>query len=217
MKRMHNSLKYSMIIGCIALLSACQISEQQVTEIAEPELTKPSPLSLNEYCAANSCRGDIDVLVATMNGEVRLQNSEFWPVIYNDEIIVLPGERLLIEADLDNDNGIQNLRYVEQNLHPERTFELYFSQRRGSYGMQFSLRNPFDVPIKFDIALTDVAGNSMSVGSCPVRAKRSYLERWANPAKQLTLSNPRALAENAEIICSNNVTSLFDSVPKSQL
>ena len=203
MKRMHNSLKYSMIIGCIALLSACQISEQQVTEIAEPELTKPSSLSLNEYCAANSCRSDIDVLVATMNGEVRLQNSEFWPVVYQDEIIVLPGERLFIEAELDSDNNIHSLRHVEHNQHPERTFELYFRQLRGNYGMQFSLRNPFEIPVKFDIALSDVAGNQTSVGSCPVRAKRSYLERWAQPATELRLSNPRTLAANADIICSS--------------
>jgi len=214
MESINNILKCALLISFVGLISACQLTEQNKVQ---PEFSKPTPVALDAYCSANNCRGNIDVLIATMNGEVRIQNTEFWPVIYNNEIIVLPGERLLIEAELDSENGIRNLQYVEQNLHPERTFELYFSQQRGSYGMQLSLRNPFNVPVKFDIALTDINGNNMRVGSCPVRAKRSYLERWAHPAQQLTLSNPRALAANADIICSNNSSSLFDSVPKSQL
>ncbi|RUO36813.1 hypothetical protein CWE13_08165 [Aliidiomarina shirensis] len=161
------------------------------------------PLTLEQYCETNTCREDVDILVATAEGEYTLTQLQYWPVVYKDDIIVLPGERVYIEAEIDAENNITELRSVEENENPERTFELFFAQIRGSYGMFFSVRNPLDNPVHFDFSLTDVEGNEYRVGSCPVRSNRSFLERWPEPAQQITLSNPRILETNADIICSS--------------
>lgn len=193
------ALKFSSLIAlCIALLG-CQMSGSK--QPYTPIMVKP--LTLEQYCETNTCREDVEILVATAEGEYTLTQLQYWPVVYKGDIIVLPGERLYIEADIDEENNITNLRSVEENENPERTFELFFAQIRGSYGMFFSVRNPLENPVHFDFELTDVEGNEFRVGSCPVRSNRSFLERWPEPAKQITLSNPRILEPTADIICSS--------------
>ncbi|RUO20822.1 hypothetical protein CWE08_06895 [Aliidiomarina iranensis] len=190
-------LTYSIL--ALLFVSGCQMNGS-APDRAPFSMTK---LTLEQYCEENTCREDVEILVATAKGEYSMSQLQYWPEVYEGDIIVLPGERLYIEANIDENNNIVDMRAVEKNEHPERTFELFFAQIRGSYGMFFSVRNPLENPVHFDFELTDIEGKEHSVTSCPVRSNRSFLERWPEPAKQITLSNPRILEPNAEIICSS--------------
>ncbi|EGN75429.1 hypothetical protein A28LD_1042 [Idiomarina sp. A28L] len=192
------ALRFCLFLLMCIVLFGCQTNGSEQPQ--PPIVVKP--LTLEQYCETNTCREDIDILVATAEGEYTLTQLQYWPVVYQGDITVLPGERLYIEADIDDENNITELRAVEENEHPERTFELFFAQIRGSYGMFFSVRNPLESPVHFDFELTDVNGREFRVGSCPVRSNRSFLERWAEPAMQITLSNPRILEPTADIVCS---------------
>lgn len=194
-----NSLRFFVAIFLLVTLTGCQLTTDETPK--PPIFVKP--LTLEQYCESNTCREDIDILVATPEGEYTLTQLQYWPVVYQGDIIVLPGERVYVEAQINSENKITDLQAVQENKNPERTFELFFAQIRGSYGMFFSVRNPLKNPVYFEFHLTDIEGKQYRVSSCPVRSNRSFLERWPEPAKQITLSNPRILEPSAEIICSS--------------
>jgi hypothetical protein len=189
-----------LIAACalIAWLSACNSTPTPTPNTAVPSEPENPMLT---YCQAYSCRENVKVLLATVDGEAQLEADYFWPVVRDNDILVLAGERIFVEAQLDPEGQISNFVFVAENQNPEHTFEINFQQTRGSYGMYFTVRNPFSYPVHFDVALTDTQGKTQRIGSCPVRGKRSYLERLPNPAFKLTLSNPRVLPEHAAIVC----------------
>ena len=127
------------------------------------------------------------------------------PVIQSGVISILPGEKLFIEADLV-DNKIVNLKHVKTNLNPARTFVLEFDQSginvlKGSPGMFLSLKNPFGVPIKFNMEIVDFRGGLHQTSSCPVFPGIISKEMWPHSIPQLNISNPRVLAESGPFIC----------------
>ena len=203
MKTLTWMLHLTLLVASCAILMACTSTETAPTNAAEqpPKTTPNTEQRIAEYCISNPCRENVNIWVATVEGEARLQADYFCPVVREQQIVVLAGERVFVEAQFNGEGQISGLHYVPENRYPDRTFEINFQQSRGSYGMHYTVRNPFTYPVHFDVALTDINGETRRIGSCPVRGKRSYLERFQDPALHLTLSNPRVLPEHAAIVC----------------
>lgn len=157
--------------------------------------------AMDAFCAANSCRGDTHISLATVEGEYRYQNDYFWPLVQDKIIRVLPGERVFVETQMNENGAFVNFTQVENIRHPDRTFEVYFRQVPGNYGMQVTIRNPFEFPIDLNLARMNTQGDIHVAGSCPIRAERTFLEQWAQPAKTLIIYDIRRLEANAPIIC----------------
>jgi hypothetical protein len=128
------------------------------------------------------------------------------PVIQSGVISILPGEKLFIEADLV-DNKIVNLKHVKTNLNPARTFVLEFDQSdcygyiKGGICMLLSLKNPFGVPIKFNMEMVDLRGGLHQTSSCPGFPGSTIKEHWSHPIPQLNIANPRVLPESCPFGC----------------
>lgn len=188
------------IIGLATLaLVGCSTPPPQEQRFEAPQIL-PEP-TMDEYCSVRPCRGDTHIFLATVEGEYHYRNDYFWPVVQDKTIRVLPGERVLVEAQIDEDGALANFQQVNEIENPDRTFEFFFRQLRGNYGMMVSMRNPFPFPIDLQVELTDLNGETRPTGTCPIRAQRSFIDQWMQPAKTLVIREIRRLEHDAPIIC----------------
>lgn len=68
--------------------------------------------------------------------------------------------------------------------------------------MLFTVENPFDRPLKYDLAIAAHAGGPFSkTSSCPVIARGSVFEDGPNPSAQLVIVRLRFLADDTEMRC----------------
>jgi|GEM_PF-1908668 len=186
-----------LLSGCMSTTNEQVSSETDVQERSEP--------TIEEVCdTQRNCRASTQVLLATPAGEVSLDYDQYWPVVYDNQIKILPGERVLVEIEFDEFQQVQHMRHVTERTNPERTFEFYFTQIRGNYGMLMSLRNPLTRPVLFDVEIKSVDGQTYRVSTCPIRGRMSFHERWPEPAAELVLKRPRIVNEpsNGVLVCS---------------
>ncbi|MCH8500845.1 MAG: hypothetical protein LAT77_02915 [Aliidiomarina sp.] len=188
----------------LLVLSGCMSTSEEQTPSQVAEVQAPEP-TIEEVCdTQRNCRTSTQVLLATPSGEVSFDYDQYWPVVYDNEITILPGERVLVEIEFDEFQQVQHMRHVTERTNPERTFEFYFTQIRGNYGMLMSLRNPLTRPVLFDVEIKSVDGQTYRVSTCPIRGRMSFHERWPEPAAELVLKRPRIVNEpsNGVLVCS---------------
>lgn len=201
------SFLLSMLVlgGCASTNEPSQSQASQTDSAATKETVK-QPLSLEQVCEQGAdCRTNASVYLASVQGEVKLEYDQYWPVVYEGEIRLLPGERVLVEIEFDESRQANVIRQVQERSNPEQTFELFFAQVRGNYGMLMSFRNPMTQPVQFDVEITGVSGQQHRLNTCPIRGGMSFHERWPEPAKELILKQPRIVNEpsNGVMICSS--------------
>ncbi|WP_194756716.1 hypothetical protein [Aliidiomarina indica] len=187
---------------CLPLFLAGCASQPAHYQVSSGPTIAPDPMSLDDYCLEHPCRGETDISLATIDGGYHYSSDYYWPVVDKDQdIYVLAGERLFVEIEFDEFGSVKSLRHVNEIQHPERTMEYHFRQVAGNYGMLATLRNPLNQPIKFTVTLIDIDGNKVHTGTCPIRARRSFMDQWKFPAKAMILSDLQILPADAPIIC----------------
>lgn len=186
-----------MMKSCLLMIALTLIGCQSQLANNEKEADNPS---LQEYCRQNPCRAKTTIALRSKTGDYKQSMSFFWPAIQENAISILPGEQLYIEADIVDDELI-NLSQVLENENPNKTFVLEFSQIAGSYAMMLSVKNPFDVRIKFNMEVMDFRGGLHKTSSCPLGAQSSLFESWPQPFVQLFMINPSILSEDDNMGC----------------
>lgn len=190
-------MKYlSLAILSMSLLVACKSTEPvKVVEEATNEVT------LEEFCKSNECRKNKHVKFKTDNGVIDQVLPLYWPATQKNKISILPGDKLLIEAEVINGNSLGNFKLVNEIKNPDKTLQFSFTQRDSSIGMMLSVKNPFSFNIKYHLNMIDFSGKPHQTSSCPVRAEISVFESWPHPIPELILTDMHFLQENDVITC----------------
>ncbi|WP_333609109.1 hypothetical protein [Arsukibacterium sp.] len=181
-------MKHSMILLVSAFFL---ISCQSTTKEASPEKVVHSneELSLEEFCKLHACRQNKHVKFKTDNGLIDEMLPLYWPAAQGNQISILPGDELLIEAEVLEGNRLGNFKQVAEIQNPEKTIRFSFTQMDSGIGMMLSVKNPFPFNIKYHLNMIDFSGKPHQTSSCPVRANISVYEMWPHPIPELMLTN----------------------------
>jgi hypothetical protein len=114
------------------------------------------------------------------------------PTQYSSErrVSIFPGNELFVEADIEG-NSLVNLRVIDTVENPEKTLSFQLSQ--SSSGSMLSVKNPFNVSIKYHVNMVDLDGNHHKTSSCPLTPKGGAFEMWPHPIPQLEIFNFRVI------------------------
>ncbi len=121
--------------------------------------------------------------------EQEVQNS---PYFVNEKILqIYPGEKLFVEVETKK-NEIISMKVVKENLNPEKTLEINFTQKieeRTSQLMMLEIINPFDYDLEYE-AMMFIVGNNKWINTnvLPVKAKLSSFEMWNDVVITLVLT-----------------------------
>ena len=190
-------MKYiSFAILSISLLVGCQ-STQRVN----PEVESVKEITLEEFCLSNNCRKNTRITFRTDNGEVDETLPLYWPAARNNMISILPGDVLLIEAEVIDGKFIGNFKLVDEISNPNKTIKFSFTQMDSSLGMMLSVKNPFPYPIKYHLNMVDFSHNKHQTSSCPVGPKMSVFESWSHPIPELILTDMHRQEKDAGKAC----------------
>lgn len=194
---------HSLTAAGLLLLAACAGAPAgRMPADADPAIAVQQQAETEQrMCAAAGCRHDVTIRLQRRDGS-RYERSfaTFPPSVMGGNVMIVPGETLHIEAEVEGDRLI-GLQIVETVRHPERTVTARFVQQDDG-SMLLHLQNPFDRPLKFHMALMPLSTDRLfRSSSCPVIAGGSAYEHWPFPVFQLLLLEPRLLAESAETVC----------------
>lgn len=152
-------------------------------------------------CAAVGCRRNVTIRLQREDGGVfHRRYPVFPPPVQEGSIMILPGETLFVEAEVQGDRLV-GLRAVERVTAPEKTLVARFEQLEDG-AMLLSLQNPFRRHLKFHMAFMPLDQDRMfKTSSCPVVPGGSAFEHWPFPIFQLLLFQPRLLEQDAAGVC----------------
>lgn len=184
-----------------SLTSNAQSSNTQTQHSNSTENATDGDITLEEFCKTNPCRKNRHVKLNTPNGQIDQVLPLYWPVAFYDRISILPGDELLIEADVLDGNRIGNFKLVTENKNPNKTIRIAFTQMDSNHGMMLSVKNPFSSTIKYHLNMVDFSSQPHQTSSCPVRARRSVYESWPHPIPELILSDMRFIDDSEEGRC----------------
>lgn len=153
-------------------------------------------LSLTDYCLDNSCRTNHTVRLLTERGLLEQTLEQYWPAIMGDNLSLLPGDTLYIEAVVMN-GVVSGFYQVDQIQDPDSTLVFEFSQ----LDMMLTVKNPFSQMLKFNADMVDFQGNLHPTSSCPVMAGGNAFEHWPHAIPELRLSNFRTLEATDSVNC----------------
>ncbi|MBL3549440.1 MULTISPECIES: hypothetical protein [Chryseobacterium] len=117
------------------------------------------------------------------------------PYFVKDDILqIYPGEHLFIEAEVKN-GKIETMKVVKDNINPEKTIEIDFSQNteeRKNNGMLLQVKNPFNISLMYD-AMMYIVGDTrwIKTSIIPVKPQLQSFEMWNDPIISLVLDNWR--------------------------
>lgn len=118
--------------------------------------------------------------------------------IVDDGVVTLyPGDAVLLEAELV-DGAIAGLTAVEAVRDPARTIAVRFEQADGNPDTRLQVDNPFDAPLKFQLAaLPPGYRDSYPLVSCPVAAGEGGDENWPYAMPRVSVTGFRLLEDGA--------------------
>jgi hypothetical protein len=193
-------VKHSMILLVTAFFL---ISCQSTTKAAplEKVVNSSEDVSLEEFCKLNACRQNKHVKFNTDNGLIDEMLPLYWPAAQGNQISILPGDELLIEAEVLEGNRLGNFKQVAEIQNPEKTIRFSFTQMGSGVGMMLSVDNPFAFNIKYHLNMIDFSGKPHQTSSCPVRANISVYESWPHPIPELMLTNMHIQKDSDSMSC----------------
>jgi len=190
-------MKKIILIATAFMLSACASTATKNDKISEENSV---PSSLEEYCASNRCREDHILKFRTKNRDVEQWLQWYFPVVQEDRLSLLPGDKVYIEAEII-DGKFSDLKQVETPLNPSKTITLEFRQVEDKIDMMLSVNNPFDKSMKFHIDMIDFEGKPHQTSSCPVMAGKLLFEHWPHVIPEIIISNIRAVDLSDSLTC----------------
>ncbi len=144
------------------------------------------------YCETRSCRGPIHVELEREDGEPFVLDVPIGPPVVQEGVVtVLSGEIIFVEARAAP-TRLVGVRQVPRPLHPERTLMLALWQQEsgeGGFEMVFEVRNPFEQPLKYLLAMQLPDGDELvATPGCRVPARSRGVQVWPHPIFQLVVS-----------------------------
>jgi len=121
--------------------------------------------------------------------EQEVQNS---PYFVKEKVLqIYPGEKLFVEVETKK-NEIISMKVVKENLKPEKTIEINFTQTvedRKSKFMMLEISNPFKKDLEYK-AMTFIVGHGKWINTnvLPIKAKLSNFEIWNDVIITLVLT-----------------------------
>lgn len=159
-----------------------------------------------EFCKTRECRKDSVVKIKKKDGSYFARVMDLAPpAVEPHSISILPGETLLVEADIDGDRLV-NLKQVKTVCHPEKTIRLKFWQEpsiRDGTEMVLKVLNPFDKYLKYRLYMMSVDSDSTQyTSSCPVIPGKLSYEHWPYPLFQIFVLDLKLIKiEGDKIVC----------------
>ena len=112
--------------------------------------------------------------------------------VYKNILQIYPSEKINIEVELKNDT-IFSMRTVKENLNPQNTIEIEFSQiAKGgkSEMMMLKVKNPFNKKLEYKAKMYVVGHNKwINTSIIPVHANLIGYETWTDVIITLALNN----------------------------
>jgi len=113
-------------------------------------------------------------------------------VLPNKAVQLYPGETVYLEIELDN-GEIKTMTAVQQNLHPEKTLKVSFTQsikKKVHELMMLSIENPFSKDLVYTSTIFLLNQNRwVDTDVYPVRARLSGFETWPDVIISIALGN----------------------------
>ncbi|HXA47256.1 MAG TPA: hypothetical protein VNW52_06480 [Burkholderiaceae bacterium] len=156
-----------------------------------------------DMCSYSPCQHDIHITIKRKDGSVFNTTFNNLPgAVQPISLAVVAGQVLNFEAAIEN-GKIVNYKLVEQVTSPEKTIFASFAQSDDGQ-MILTIRNPFDVAIKFDMAIMQLDSEKiLKTSSCPIIPKGSSYEMWPEPLFQVLLLNGRTVEFKDKVDCSS--------------
>jgi len=144
-----------------------------------------------DMCKHTLCQHDLRVTLKTRDGGTYDRTFDVFPgTVQPFGLAIVAGQTVNLEADVTGDT-VSNFRVVDTVTHPAKTLTAHLEQSpKGD--MLLSLSNPFDRPLKFDMAIMPLDNAQLlPTSSCPVKAGLKSFEMWPDPLFQVVLTKPR--------------------------
>jgi hypothetical protein len=151
-------------------------------------------------CKVADCRENKYVKMRIPDGIFEKTIELYWPIAYKNRISLIPGDKVLIEAE-ETDTGLGNFKLVEEVVNPEKTIELSLTQIDNKIDMVLVVKNPFPKDIKYHLKAMDFKGNIDEVSSCPVRGNSFVNEKWDYVVLDLIITEMHFLEPNDAMSC----------------
>lgn len=149
-----------------------------------------------QFCSAQNLKPQREALTLKLPVDgVRFYEEEIKssPYFVHENILqIYPSEKLFIEVELQHDS-IVSMKTVKENLNPENTIEIEFSQtvkNRKSEMMMLKVKNPFNKKLEYDANMY-IVGHSkwVSTSIMPVEPNLIGYETWTDVIISLALNN----------------------------
>jgi hypothetical protein len=112
-------------------------------------------------------------------------------VLPDNTIQLYPGETIYVEVELGK-KEIKSMKTVKQNLHPEKTVTISFSQQTDGKihtGMMLKIENPFNKKLEYKAKMFLMKYNKwVPTNVLPVQQKLISFETWPDLIVTITLS-----------------------------
>ena len=112
-------------------------------------------------------------------------------VLPDNSIQIYPGEKIYVEVELVK-KEIRSMKTVKENLNPEKTITISFSQEtegKKHKGMMLNIENPFNKKLEYKANMFLMKYNKWAPTSVlPVQAKLSSYETWSDLIVTIALS-----------------------------
>jgi hypothetical protein len=125
------------------------------------------------------------------------QKVEKTPYFVREKILqIYPGENIFIEVEKTK-NEITKMKVVKENLNPEKTISVKFSQEvkeRKSEYMMLQIVNPFEKDLEYK-ALMFIVGHDQWIETnvLPIHSKLTGIEMWNDVIISIVLSDWKLL------------------------
>lgn len=193
-----------------AMSTATASSEPRTYEppvLAEPILgsNKVEDAEFENWCKTVPCRKEVRFTLfrGAKQPPFEFQSTLFPPVVADGSVVLVPGERVLIEAREDA-NGIVDLKVVDSITDPARTLQFEFVQLPGRVDMMLSIKSPFARPLKYSahmMLLDSKDGQLFYTSSCALHQDQLMREHWGHPIFQIFLGDWRWVESAAAASC----------------
>jgi hypothetical protein len=120
-----------------------------------------------------------------------IQSSPY--ILPDNSIQIYPGEKIFVEIELVK-NEIKSMKTVKENLHPEKTLIISFSEQTHDNNIYSSvilkIVNPFNKQLEYKASIfLEEQRKWVSTSVLPVKAKLSAYETWSDLIVTISLSD----------------------------
>ena len=149
--------------------------------------------SVTAFAQNEKVNRDAFILQLPVDGEQYYeQKVESSPYFVKEKVLqIYPGEKLYIEVEVKK-NEIISMKVVNENLNPEKTIEIEFTQKvedRKNEWMMLRIENPFKKDLEYK-AMMFIVGHDKWINTnvLPIQAKLSGYETWPDVIITLVLT-----------------------------